>query len=112
MILWNYLQGNVEAHSPFLLLLVFALAFLMVSTIPYRSFKDLDLKGGRSFQALVFFIVAVLLVLSNPPVMLFGIAMLYVAHGPLLAIWQGTRRASRLAAAATGKRPAIRENEE
>lgn len=112
VILWNFLQGNVAAHSPFLLFLVFALAFLMVSTIPYRSFKDLDLKGGRSFQALVFIIVAALLVMSNPPVMLFAIAMLYVAHGPLLAIWSGTRRASRLAAdAATGKR-AARETEE
>src|SRR4051812_46555003 len=30
-----------EAHNVFLLLLVFALAFLMVSTVPYRSFKDL-----------------------------------------------------------------------
>lgn len=112
VILWNYLQGNVEAHSPFLLLLVFALAFLMVSTVQYKSFKDLDLKGGRSFQALVFIIVAVLLVLSNPPVMIFAIAMLYVAHGPVMGLWNGTRRVSKFAAdTASGKR-SVRDYEE
>jgi len=109
VILWNYMQGNVEAHNPFLLVLVFALAFLMVSTIPYRSFKDLDLKGGRSFQALVFVIVALLLVASNPPVMLFAIAMLYVSHGPILMLWRASQKGTRMAVDAA-KRP--RESEE
>jgi CDP-diacylglycerol---serine O-phosphatidyltransferase len=121
VILWDFVyagkigEQNPFLHSPFLLVLVFALAFLMVSTIPYRSFKDLDLKGGRSFQALVFIIVAILLVLSNPPVMLFGIAMLYVAHGPLMALWHQTRRGTRIPAVVpdpTGPKRAARDPEE
>lgn len=92
LILHAHLLGNVEVHSFFVLFLVFSLAFLMVSTIPYRSFKDIDLKGGRSFQALVCFIILILLVLSNPPVMLFGIAMIYLAHGPIESVLRNTRR--------------------
>ena len=92
IILHGYFKGDVTSHNFFVLLLVFALAFLMVSTIPYRSFKDLDLKGGRSFQALVLFVIAILLVLSNPPVMLFAVAMTYVASGPLEALWRASRK--------------------
>lgn len=93
LILHTHVLGNVEVHSFFVLFLVFSLAFLMVSTIPYRSFKDIDLKGGRSFQALVCFIILILLILSNPPVMVFALAMAYVAHGPLEMVVRSTRRA-------------------
>ena len=93
LILHAHLLGNIAVHSFFVLFLVFSLAFLMVSTIPYRSFKEIDLKGGRSFQALVCFIILILLVLSNPPVMVFAAAMLYVAHGPVEMVLRGTKRA-------------------
>lgn len=103
VILHGYFKGDVQSHNFFILLQVFALAFLMVSTIPYRSFKDLDLKGGRSFQALVLFVISILLVLSNPPVMLFAVAMTYVASGPLETLW----RASRKTAAAVRDRKSL-----
>lgn len=93
LILHTHILGNVEVHSFFVLFLVFSLAFLMVSTIPYRSFKDIDLKGGRSFQALVCFIIVILLVLSNPPVMVFVLAMAYVAHGPIEMVVRASRAA-------------------
>ncbi len=106
VILHSYLLGNVQTESFLILLLVFSLAFLMVSTIPYRSFKDLDLTSGRSFQALVCFVILILLVLSNPPVMLFLVAMVYVAHGPAELVWRTLRRAPARAAA---PRPAREE---
>lgn len=105
IILWGYVFGNVVSHNFFVLLMVFSLAFLMVSTVPYRSFKDFDLKGGRSFQALVCLIILIMLVVSNPPPMLFGIAMAYVASGPLESLYRNTRKASALAvSAAAGRR--------
>lgn len=109
IILHGFLFGEGRTQNFFVLLLVFSLAFLMVSTIPYRSFKDIDLKGGRSFQALVAFVILIVLVLSNPPVMLFGIAMVYVASGPLESLYRGTRKASRLA---RGRRAELRESED
>lgn len=97
LILHTYLRGNVEVHHFSVLVLAFSLAFLMVSTIPYRSFKQIDLKGGRSFQALVCFIIVILLVLSNPPVMVFVFALTYVAHGPLETLIRTGARARRAA---------------
>jgi CDP-diacylglycerol--serine O-phosphatidyltransferase len=112
VILYTSIFGNVQAHNVFILLLVFTLAFLMVSTVPYRSFKDLDLKGGRSFQALVCFIILALLVISNPPVMLFLIAMLYVTSGPIEALFKGTRKAAVFAATRTRERRTSRHPDE
>jgi CDP-diacylglycerol--serine O-phosphatidyltransferase len=56
------------------------LGLLMVSAIPYRSFKELDLR--HSFLTLVFVVFAVALVILEPAVTLFSIGMLYTLHGP------------------------------
>jgi CDP-diacylglycerol--serine O-phosphatidyltransferase len=67
------------------------LGLLMVSSIPYRSFKELDLR--HSFLTLVFMVFAVALVVLEPPVSLFAIAILYTAHGPIEWLWR--RRSGR-----------------
>ena len=112
IILWGYIFGDVASHNFFVLLMVFSLAFLMVSTVPYRSFKDFDLKGGRSFQALVCLIILIMLVMSNPPPMLFGVAMAYVVSGPLELLYRGSRRGAQMAVAARSRRRRHREVED
>jgi len=57
------------------------LGLLMVSSIPYRSFKELDLR--HSFLTLVFVVFAVALVLLEPGVTLFAIGVIYTLHGPI-----------------------------
>jgi len=57
------------------------LGLLMVSSIPYRSFKELDLR--HSFLTLVFVVFAVSLVILEPSVTLFSIGILYTIHGPI-----------------------------
>jgi CDP-diacylglycerol--serine O-phosphatidyltransferase len=59
---------------------VAVLGFLMVSAIPYRSFKELDLR--HSFGTLVFVVFAIALVIQEPSVTLFAIGLLYVVSGP------------------------------
>jgi len=59
---------------------------LMVSSIPYRSFKEVDFR--HSFVTLVFVVFAVALVVLEPAVSLFAIGILYVAHGPVEWIWR------------------------
>jgi CDP-diacylglycerol--serine O-phosphatidyltransferase len=65
-----------------LLALVVVLAFLMVSTFRYRSFKGLDLRRRRSYMtvlgiALLFFLVA-----AHPEATLLSVASLYTVSGP------------------------------
>jgi CDP-diacylglycerol--serine O-phosphatidyltransferase len=59
---------------------VAVLGFLMVSAIPYRSFKELDLRHG--FRTLVFVVFAIALVVQEPSVTLFCLGLVYVVSGP------------------------------
>jgi len=69
-----------------LLLLTYALALLMVSTVRYTSFKNLKLHGRQPLSRLV---VAVLLLsfalAAYQPFIFIGISI-YVASGPLMAL--------------------------
>jgi CDP-diacylglycerol--serine O-phosphatidyltransferase len=62
------------------------LGLLMVSSIPYRSFKELDLR--HSFLTIVFMVFAVALVVLEPAVSLFSIGILYTFHGPVEWLWR------------------------
>jgi CDP-diacylglycerol--serine O-phosphatidyltransferase len=63
------------------LLMVLVPAVLMVSTIKYRSFKDLDLKSGRSFRVLVLIAAAIAAIWSHPRVVLIVAAYSYLLSG-------------------------------
>ena len=67
------------------------LGLLMVSAIPYRSFKELDLR--HSYGTLVFVVFAIALIVQEPYVTLFVIGLLYAASGP--AEWIYRRVAKR-----------------
>jgi CDP-diacylglycerol--serine O-phosphatidyltransferase len=62
------------------------LGLLMVSSIPYRSFKELDLR--HSFGTLVLVVVAILLVVQEPSVSLFTIGLVYAISGPAEWAWR------------------------
>jgi CDP-diacylglycerol--serine O-phosphatidyltransferase len=62
------------------------LGLLMVSSIPYRSFKEIGLR--HSFITLVFAVFAVALVVLEPSVSLFTIGILYTFHGPVEWLWR------------------------
>jgi CDP-diacylglycerol--serine O-phosphatidyltransferase len=70
---------------------VAVLGLLMVSAIPYRSFKELDLR--HSYGTLVFVVFAIALVIQEPSITLFAIGILYAASGP--AEWIYRRLAKR-----------------
>jgi CDP-diacylglycerol--serine O-phosphatidyltransferase len=70
---------------------VAALGLLMVSSIPYRSFKELDLR--HSYGTLVIVVFAVALVIQEPSVTLFAIGLAYTIAGPVEWLWRWfTRR--------------------
>ena len=72
------------AASPVVVLVVtMALAFLMVSTIKYRSFKDLKFSGRAHFDNLVLAILVLMLVIAWPQVMLFVLFACYAVSGPI-----------------------------
>jgi CDP-diacylglycerol---serine O-phosphatidyltransferase len=77
-----------EISSPHLLgvpLLVFTyiLGFLMVSTIPYNSFKDFEFVKSKPLPVLFLVIVLVTVVAVSPGPMMFTILLTYIIAGPL-----------------------------
>jgi CDP-diacylglycerol--serine O-phosphatidyltransferase len=63
------------------LAMVLVPAFLMVSTIRYRSFKALDLGWRRSYRNLILIAVGLVAITTHPQVVLAGLAYLYLASG-------------------------------
>lgn len=69
--------------SIFLLLTIYMMALLMVSTIRYNSFKQLNLRSRKPFNAVIVAILLICIVVSEPQIMLFAVALIYVFSGPL-----------------------------
>ena len=67
------------------LIVTLLLSFLMVSTIKYRSFKDLKFRGRQHITYLVWGILALVLVAAWPEVMLFVMFAGYALLGPIVS---------------------------
>lgn len=61
---------------------------LMVSTIRYHSFKQVDFKGRIPFIAVVSLVVILVAVAFNPPLLLFLIFLVNAFSGPVITLWQ------------------------
>jgi CDP-diacylglycerol--serine O-phosphatidyltransferase len=81
-----------RAHAAAALGLVATLAFLMVSTIRYRSFKQLDLRSRRSYVTVVGIALGFLLVAYHPAVVLLAAATAYWLSGPTVYLVSLLRR--------------------
>ena len=66
---------------------VYALSFLMVSQVPYPSFKQIVIPRNKAFQTLAL-VVVMLVVMANYPVyFLFGFGIFYIAISPIIGPW-------------------------
>ena len=74
--------------NPLLLAMTFLLAFVMVSTFKYRSFKDLDLKERLPFKYLVLAILIVVVVGLRPEVNLFLLFLTYATLGAMAGVFR------------------------
>jgi CDP-diacylglycerol--serine O-phosphatidyltransferase len=72
-----------EVKPLLVLIITLTLSFLMVSTIKYRSFKDLKFNGRQQITYLVWGILTLMLVAAWPQVMLFVIFAGYALLGPV-----------------------------
>jgi len=84
VLLFYYFGGSGEiVKKVSILLLIYILAFLMVSSIRYYSFKDPELVKRQPFSILVLAIFLIIVIVARPEVMLFTIALTYTASGPV-----------------------------
>ena len=79
----HIVRMGAEVKPIFVLIITLTLSFLMVSTIKYRSFKDLKFKGRQQITYLVWGILALMMVAAWPQGMLFVIFAGYALLGPV-----------------------------
>ena len=66
----------------FILILLYILSFLMVSTIKYNSFKKPELFRKMNFNVLVAIILILIFIAAQPSIALFLLGLVYVISGP------------------------------
>jgi CDP-diacylglycerol---serine O-phosphatidyltransferase len=78
--------------------MIYVLAFLMVSTIRYFSFKELNLARRKPFSIFIFVILSMIVIVMEPVIVLFGFVLAYVLSGPVGVIfaWQKKKVARKL----------------
>ncbi len=83
-VMFFYRMGGSGPTKHFLLLATtYVLGFLMVSSIPYNSFKEFDGFQRTRFRTLFLIILLFSVVVAQPSIMLFTLGLVYVSSGPL-----------------------------
>jgi CDP-diacylglycerol---serine O-phosphatidyltransferase len=60
----------------------------MVSNVPFYSFKDINLKKSVPFAVPFVLVMAYVLIVSDPPRVLFGLFILYWLSGYVIFLWR------------------------
>jgi len=94
VLLYYFFGGEGATHKHIIVLcLIYALAGLMVSEVPYFSFKDIPFQKRQPFWLLIALIVVGKFVIAQPQIALFSGISIYLISGP---IWWLARRMRRL----------------
>lgn len=95
---WIWLGTN-RGWDPTILIniavpLTFFCAILMVSSMRYYSFKDLDLKSRVPFVKMLALVLIFALIANDPPLMLFLVFVTYAISGPVFTLFKLRQRRS------------------
>ena len=84
------LAGRSQAMP--ILFLVPSLAFLMISTLRYYSFKDIDLRGRHSHLVILLLALLFVAIGTHPQVILLSMSITYLVSGLALKVYSLLRR--------------------
>jgi CDP-diacylglycerol--serine O-phosphatidyltransferase len=66
-----------------ILVMIYVLAFLMVSNIRYFSFKEFNLAKRKPFSIFMFVVLSMIVIVMEPVIVLFGFVLAYICSGPV-----------------------------
>lgn len=86
---WICVQQDIvgTSLSVFMAFLTVGTGVLMVSSIPYRSFKDTNLKDRIRFVTMLIVALVLVMVAMDPPKVLFITFLCYGLSGPIVRLW-------------------------
>jgi len=85
LVFYKHGDTGVSQHIS-ILIATYILAFLMVSTIKYYAFKDIELFRRKPFHWLVIVILIGIVIAHEPEYTLFGLFLAYVISGPIITL--------------------------
>ncbi len=88
VLFFNEFRITTEITKVFAPILMYALAFLMVSAVRYNSTKEMAFLRTRPFEAIVAALLLAVIVLTQPSISLFVISMGYMVSGPVLYLFK------------------------
>jgi len=90
-------KGQEMAKHVTVLILIYMLAFLMISNLKFYSFKELNLGRRMPFRLLVGLIFLMVVIAAEPPVTLFLLFLGYAASGPVGWLLERRKKSARKA---------------
>ncbi len=88
ILLWHKFDLAIGNQRLLMLIMLYVLAFLMVSNIKYNSFKRAELFHRINFNMLVAAILVLIFIAAQPSIALFIIGLSYVLSGPFNLIFR------------------------
>jgi CDP-diacylglycerol--serine O-phosphatidyltransferase len=84
-------SGDISSFSDkrhiIIILMIYFLSFLMVSSLRYFSFKEFNIRNQKPFNVLVAIILICIVIAYRPSVLLFVIFIPYVFSGPIVSLF-------------------------
>ncbi len=105
VLLHHRLGGTGTASHVTILIMIYVLSCLMVSTMKYYSFKHAGLFKKMKFNMLVVVVMLFILMAAEPAIACFLIMLSYVISGPFTTLWLRKKRQSEEAASETLNTP-------
>jgi CDP-diacylglycerol--serine O-phosphatidyltransferase len=97
VLLHNRLGGTGTARHVTILIMIYVLSCLMVSTMKYYSFKHAELFKKMGFNVLVVVVMLFIVIAAEPAIACFIIMLSYVISGPFTTLWLRKKRQSEAA---------------
>ena len=93
LILFTSALGGLHGSRQILVIvLIYILSFLMVSTIDYLSFKEFELKNRKPFSFLVAIILMFVVIAYKPKIIIFFLLAIYVLSGPVITMYRSRKK--------------------
>jgi len=86
VLFYSWLGYKSELKTIVMPILVYILAFLMVSDVRYYSFKDMAFFKGKPFRSTLAVILLLVIIFIEPKVTLFVLATMYLLSGPVFTL--------------------------
>jgi CDP-diacylglycerol--serine O-phosphatidyltransferase len=80
------LNISPDPYKIILLIMMFGLSFCMVSSFRYKSLKKVSLFKSMKFSKLVGLILIIVLIATEPSILLFIVFSIYVISGPMVSL--------------------------